>query len=565
MTEEQPRVFGAYLLLKALGRGAMGDVWLARPLNPDRGIPSPVVVKRLHGELSSRPAFVARFKHEAAVAVCVDSEHVAKVYDVGAVGETLYIAMEYVPGWPLSAVLDAILKSGRHASIASVIDLIAGGLEGLHELHTATDSSGKPLEVVHRDISPKNLMVGEDGRMRLIDLGLGRSNAQDWKTRTGVVMGSVGYMPPEQARGERVDARADVYSMGVVCFEMLVLRNYVKRGTMNAMMEASMRPVFTQPSMLRPDIPPELDRVLARALATDRDRRYGSALQLLDALRTIVAPAQVEGGMGELIEELFGATRSEREEEIDRLLALPSPVEPSDAEPTRVFVTRAGVLPPDLQPTEYAHPELLSSSPRITPVVRRRSVQDERLENSPSSTLPPLISGELVARPGRGVSIPVLLAAVLAAALFGGAGALWFAGRLSSPPAPEATAIAPPPPPRPVLVPQPSAEQEAPPPPAPREEAVRAGAKPPTKPKPKRVARPPPPSRSPPLDPNQALNAELERLKAEATLKRNDARDPAARQKLNRFLSEVGAWLKSGNLEKKRAAVRDLKGRLGAL
>lgn len=566
VTEEQPRVFGAYLLLQALGRGAMGDVWLARPLNPDRGIPSPVVVKRLHGELAMKKAFVARFRHEAAVAVCVDSPHVAKVYDVGAVGEALYIAMEYVPGWPLTKVLDAILRSGRHASIASVLDLIAGGLEGLHALHTATDAQGAKLEIVHRDISPKNLMVGEDGRMRLIDLGLGRSNAQDWKTRTGVVMGSVGYMPPEQARGERVDARADVYSMAVVCFEMLVLRNYVKPGSMEAMVATAMHPVFTEPSKLRPDVPPALDQILSRALAPDREHRYGSARELLEALRTIVASAHVEGEMSELIEELFGATRRERREEIGRLLALPLPVEPSDAEPTRVFVTRAGVLPPDLQPTEYVRSDAISvPEPRVTPV--RRSL-DRPAENEPSSTLPPLDGARVRVGPRRvGLSIPVLVVMVLTAAVLGGVGALWLAGTFGvaaeSPP-PKVVGRPPPAPPRPVLVPQPSVEPEPPEPPPPPVKTELVRTRPKRRPPSKRVAPPPRPRRRPPPA-SVDLDAELERLKAKATARRNSVEDPARRAQLNRFLSEVGAWLKSSNQEKKRAALRDLKGRLDTL
>ena len=154
MALELPRLFGPYVFLKALGRGAMGDVHLARPFHPDRGIPEVVVVKRLHGDLTSKRAFVARFKHEAALAVSVDNDHVAKVYDVGAVGDALYIVMEHVDGWPLSKVLDEILKSGHHASVASVVDLIAGGLHGLRALHTAKDAdSGKDLGIVHRDIS----------------------------------------------------------------------------------------------------------------------------------------------------------------------------------------------------------------------------------------------------------------------------------------------------------------------------------------------------------------------------------------------------------------------------
>jgi serine/threonine protein kinase len=371
---DEPRPFGPFVLLKALGRGAMGDVHLARPYNPNRGIPTPIVVKRLHGELAHKKGFVSRFRHEATIAVSVESAHVAKVFDVGSVGETLYIVMEYVEGWPLSKVLDAILKSGRHASIASVIDSIAGGLIGLDILHTARDpETNGPLGIVHRDISPKNLMIGEDGLMRLIDLGLGKSNAQDWKTRTGVVMGSVGYMPPEQAAGEHVDARADVYAMGVVAFEMLALRNFIKRGPLPQMMENSARPKFTKPSDFRPDVPDGLDEVLQRALEPNKDERFQSSREFLDALRSIVPSVHTDGGMASLVDELFGETRIERRREMEALLRLPLPIEdPGDFEPTRVFVRRAGVGLPDerhMEPTKVAVADYQSDGPTVPPTV----------------------------------------------------------------------------------------------------------------------------------------------------------------------------------------------------
>jgi serine/threonine-protein kinase len=550
VSEEEPKIFGAYLLLKALGRGAMGDVWLARPLNPDRGIPAPIVVKRLHGELANRKGFVSRFQHEASIAVSVDSLHVAKVFDVGAVAETLYITMEYVPGWPLSKVLDAILKSGRHASIASVIDLIAGGLEGLVQLHTAKDPEGKPLGIVHRDISPKNLMVGEDGRMRLIDLGLGKSNVQDWKTRTGVVMGSVGYMPPEQARGERVDARADLYSIAVVCFEMLALRNYVKRGTLTAMMEASASPTFMKPSEFRPDVPPGLDSVLQRALAPDRENRYQTAKQFLSSLRQVVPPSHTEGGMVALLDELFGATRQEREEEITTLLALPVP-DATDAEPTKVFVMRAGVLPPDQQPTKFVPKD----EPTLLPTVRR----GPRLHEAPTTIPPSFMSSHTIHAPRAGVSIPVLIMAVCVAAVVGGVVAVLLADRLS--PAPQVLIEAEPEP-LPVLRPQvESAEAPAPPPPVvPPPPAIQK------KRPPARVERvavdTPVPKEEPPS--NETLDRELDTLRARANALKKETSDEARKKKLIDYINQVSV-LKKADISRKQKAIDQLREQLKQL
>ncbi|MEQ8272913.1 MAG: serine/threonine-protein kinase [Deltaproteobacteria bacterium] len=592
-SEETPRpqIFGGYVLVKALGRGAMGDVHLARPTDTGRGIPSPVVVKRLHGELANRKGFVSRFKHEAAVAVAVDSPHVARVYDVGAVGETLYICMDYVAGWPLSAVLDAILDSGHHASVASVADLIAGGLAGLHALHTAVDpKSKKPLEIVHRDLSPKNLMVGEDGLMRLIDLGLGKSNAQSWRTRTGVVMGSVGYMPPEQARGERVDARADVYAMGVVAFEMLALRNFIKRGPLPAMMKASTAPTFVPPSRYRPDVPPGLDAVIEKALRIDRDERYPTAQAFLEDLRSVVPPSDARGGMRSLLEDLFGSTRQQREEEIRALMMLPVEGESFDVRPTRVFGMRDGILPPELVPTEHrpnpsrplpaareptvgavpvtqipegtAATELASIDPSLAPDTRVL-VKDRPMTTSTSSIVS--IKGDTHWAPPkkRSVSVGVFAAGLGIATAVGAIVAVIAVRALEEPVVHAPTS------PRRAVVstPRPSvAELPAPPPPTEPERVapVEVAAPPPrsrrtrTKPPPeKKVAAPTP-------DTIERLDARLTALKGRVQKMRSGA--PKAKQaELLQLLRDITVAQSSNELEQKRADLARLTRRAKAL
>jgi hypothetical protein len=414
VAEPLPRPFGPYLLLKRLGQGAMGDAHLARPLDPHRGIPSPVVVKRLHGELASNATFVQRFKHEAEIAVNVDTPHVAKVYDAGAVGETLYIAMEYVQGWPLSKFLEEVIGSKRHATVGSVVDLIVGGLDGLSALHTAVDRSGRPLGVVHRDISPKNLMVGEDGRMRIIDLGLGKSNVQDWKTRTGVVMGSVGYMPPEQVRGQRVDARADLYAMGVVLYEMLTLRSFIRRGPVPTMLSASLTPELRAPSSLRQDLPRGLDPVVLRALDPRPEGRYATAAEFRDALRRAWPEAKSAGGMLSLIDELFGLGElTQRQAEIDGLLALPAPSQGPDDDRTVVFVERTGVGPvrpmgPADERTAVARTRAVESP--FAPTVARGAYRPTTEPGVVAALAPPVSAVSGLPVPRRGVPVSVMVA-----------------------------------------------------------------------------------------------------------------------------------------------------------
>lgn len=432
-----PQSFGAYALLKPLGQGAMGDVHLARPFNARRGIPTPVVIKRLHGELASNEDFVRRFEHEANVAVSVDSPHVAKVYDVGQVGETLYIAMEYVAGWPLSKFLESVIESGRHAPISAIADLIAGALSGLDALHTARDlKTGQPLGVIHRDISPKNLMVGEDGQMRLIDLGLGKSNLQDWKTRTGMVMGSVGYMPPEQVTADRVDQRADLYAIGVVLWELLSLRNYIKRGPLPLMLQASVQPVYEPPSLHRPDAPKALDKLLEKALAYDPANRFQSAREFLDALRAIVPERRSSGGMASLIDDLFARVLPERKSEVSALLALPLPEAEDGPEQDRtvVFVHAPNIAP--LTPEDFA------PAPQIVPIAGTSPHARPRHDLRPPMPMPmpephPSYASALppsAIPPARsGVSLGTLLIAVTSALLLGAAGT-WLMTHAESPP-----------------------------------------------------------------------------------------------------------------------------------
>ncbi len=275
--------FGGYVLLKRLGRGAMGDVHLARPLDPHA--PSPLVIKRLRGELASDQMAVRRFRHEAELVSFVKSPHVVRLHEAGIIDGTLFIAMEYVAGWPLSRIIEEHQRRQRLPPIPAVLDVMEGVLRGLSDLHGAVHpDTGARLGIIHRDISPKNIMVGEDGRTRLIDLGIGRSNARDWKTGTGLIVGTPGYMPPEQAFGDGQDHRADLYAAGVVMFELLTLVPYIEHGPIGKMLQAAMVAQPRSPSSIRPDISPALDAIVLRAVALKPEQRFASADQLLGAL-----------------------------------------------------------------------------------------------------------------------------------------------------------------------------------------------------------------------------------------------------------------------------------------
>lgn len=280
-----PAVFGAYELVEALGSGGSGTAYLAVHSESDEL----VVVKCLHERLGGTDAFIRRFRHEAVLAVEIDSPHVAACYDVGTLDGVPYIVMEYLDGWSVSKTLDVHRKAKRHLTVETALGLTLDLLNGLDDLHGAVNRrTNETLGFVHRDIKPGNLMVEPSGRLRIIDLGLGKSTLQDWKTRTGAVMGSPGYMAPEQVLANEVDHRADLYAAAVVAFELLTLERLVARGSPAEMLQRCASPDFRPPSSLRPEVPRALDDVLARALSFDPDERYQSAGQLARAFLSAV-------------------------------------------------------------------------------------------------------------------------------------------------------------------------------------------------------------------------------------------------------------------------------------
>lgn len=338
----EPAVYGPYLLLERLGSGGAGEAFLARPLDRARNVPSPIVLKRLHRQLVHTENFVSRFLHEAEMAINTDSPHVARVYDVGAAEGTFFIAIEHVPGWTMTTLLTTLVEEVLFPPIEVATRIISQALIGLTALHSATDDAGRPLGFVHRDIAPKNLMAGDDGVVRIIDLGLGKSNIQDWQTATGAMLGSVGYMAPEQVAGTEVDARADLYAIGVVLYELLTVRRWIPFGPVLDMVQRSLVKDWEPPSRFRPDVSPALDEVLRRAMAGPPHERFASAEHFLEALHRASPPRARIEDVRRFLHRVFGEKVMAERAKIARLLQIPLPDSPSSAD-TVILKARRGV------------------------------------------------------------------------------------------------------------------------------------------------------------------------------------------------------------------------------
>jgi serine/threonine protein kinase len=371
---ELPQAFGEYVLLKSLGSGVSGEVFLAKPRDAKKAnVPSPVVIKRLHAELADDRAFAMRFKQEAQIAIAIDHPHVAKVYDVGQVGPTFYMAIEYIPGWTLSRVISDLRESGGFASFSSIRDMLGDALEGLEAVHGAIDpTTREPLHVVHRDLAPKNLILGEDSTTKLIDFGIGKSAYQDWKTNTGVVVGSPGYMSPEQARGQGIDQRSDIYAMGLILWELITSKSFIERGPVPVMLRAQAEPAWRPPSAIRPDTPKRLEAVAEKALARDPAARFQSAKEMQAALYAAVGPRSEGQVSSTIVGALLWGELGESKTEMTQLLSQPRSLEhandATESEPpsadTIVFAMRKlPPPPPAATPPPQPLPQL--SQPQI--------------------------------------------------------------------------------------------------------------------------------------------------------------------------------------------------------
>ena len=277
-----PQRFGPFYLLKSLGAGGMGTAHLAA--HP--GTEALLVVKRMHPGMMREPTLFKRFVHEAEVASHVRHANVAALVAMGAVDGEPFLATEFVFGIQLSQIVERIQNASVEPvplQVALLIGIeLASGLVAIHQARHRT--TGGPLGLVHRDVGTRNVLVGFDGQVRLIDLGLGKSILADWQTSADVLAGSPDYMPPEQALGGRVDARADVYAAAVSMWELLAGKKRIREDNIP---DRIRRAVDAQPERLRdhrPNASPSLEQLLQLGMAPDPEHRLSSAADLRDGL-----------------------------------------------------------------------------------------------------------------------------------------------------------------------------------------------------------------------------------------------------------------------------------------
>ncbi|RMG13233.1 MAG: serine/threonine protein kinase [Deltaproteobacteria bacterium] len=274
--------FGRYELVRRIGEGGMGEVWLAR----DPAQPSvPIVIKRVLPNLAGNEDVAIMFLDEARIAARLDHPGCVRVFDLGRQDDCLFLAMEFISGIDLRRLVRRAWKAGHRMPYELIAETIAQAAAGLHYAHELRDEGGRPLGVIHRDVSPHNLMVARDGRVVVLDFGIAKAATNANVTAPGVLKGKLSYMSPEQATSKPLDRRSDIFSLGIVLWEACTGKRLFKAESSLATIQKIVQGEIPRPSALAPEFPPELEAIVLRALARDRDQRYPSAAEMEHALR----------------------------------------------------------------------------------------------------------------------------------------------------------------------------------------------------------------------------------------------------------------------------------------
>ena len=371
------RMLGRYVLCSEIAAGGMATVHLGRLIGPG-GFARTVAIKRLHPQFAKDPEFGAMFLDEARLAGRVRHPNVASVLDVVALEGELFLVMEFVLGESLARLLRNAVAMDEDVPIPVAVNVINGALRGLHAAHEATSETGDALNLVHRDVSPHNILVGVDGIARVVDFGIAKAQNRAQTTREGQLKGKLSYMAPEQVTRGRIDRRTDIYAASVVLWETLAGARLFPGDEAVAILNDIVGGAQDPPSTYRSGVSPELDAVVMRGLSRDPGDRYETARDMAMALENAVAPATI-GQVGEWVEATAADAvrrRAQNLAEVESLTArhsIPPDMEGTDSGVRRQIAdwdkgsssANAGAIAGEADATVVAGTRRMASSPSI--------------------------------------------------------------------------------------------------------------------------------------------------------------------------------------------------------
>jgi serine/threonine-protein kinase len=314
---------GKYEILALLALGGTAEIYLAR-IGGTAGFEKYVVVKCLHDHLADDPEFVKMFLDEARLAAVLDHSNIVQTFELGEHESRYYMVMEYLAGLSLAMIVRRASErvSGGKLPVPLVLNMAAQSAAGLHYAHERQANS-RPLNVVHRDISPQNLVVSFEGVVKVVDFGIARAELRETKTKAGTIKGKFAYMSPEQCIAANVDRRTDVFALGVIVWELLTGRRLFKRNSPYETYQAVIECAVDVPSSLNHELDPAIDDIVMRAVAKDKDDRFASAEAFGDAMLGYLHHRGKSSGPGEVgrfIDEVFAQEIEEHGERMRELI-----------------------------------------------------------------------------------------------------------------------------------------------------------------------------------------------------------------------------------------------------
>ncbi|MEN9796444.1 MAG: hypothetical protein RL653_140 [Pseudomonadota bacterium] len=299
---------GRYQVLKHLASGGMAEVFLARERNPS-GIEKLVVLKRVLPSHAKDAEYLRMFRDEGRIGALLQHPNLVQMFEMGTLEGSPYISMEYLNGEDIRNIFRVLRRRGEPMRLDVALTVLSGVLAGLHCAHEAVGVDGQPLSIVHRDVSPQNVIVTYEGGVKVVDFGIARAENRLNKTENAVLKGKVAYMAPEQVLGEALDRRADVYAVGVMLYEMTTGQRPYQQMSEVAIIRAILDVPVEPPTSLVPGYPPELAAIVMKALAKNRASRYQTAQQLQEALEGFAVSRGMSLStlaLGRFMRELFG-------------------------------------------------------------------------------------------------------------------------------------------------------------------------------------------------------------------------------------------------------------------
>jgi len=315
--DEGTRILDRYVLYKSIAAGGMATVHLGRTIGA-AGFTRVVGIKRLHPHLAQDPEFVSMLLDEARLAARIRHPNIVQTIDVAATQGELFVIMEYVHGESLARLIRAAADAKEDVPLGVAVTIAAGILHGLHAAHEAKTEHGQPLEIVHRDVSPQNVMVGADGIARVLDFGVAKAAVRIQTTREGQLKGKIAYMAPEQLRRATVDRRTDVYAASVVIWEMCAGRRLFKADDEAGVVEQILVGMVDPPSKYAPSLPERIDQIILRGLDPDPQKRFQTAEDMALELEAVAPPAR-SSEVGAWVARMAGEKLRLRSDEVSKI------------------------------------------------------------------------------------------------------------------------------------------------------------------------------------------------------------------------------------------------------